>query len=422
MDHRFCIALLTTMVLPTLLLAEEPPASETRWSLTVTESEGIRRFSYPVHAEVPVNRTLLERGQFRLLQEGKPVPAQFSPQLDNTKGSSSVSVDFNVNHAPLEEIRYVIEYNPQGEPPRAGTEMRAEIGKDSVQVHHPGSLVFELPRNLLGLLRQVHSGRMEYLRTDSPGLFLTDKDGLHYRVGGLSPDGTATSVHVTRSGSMAAALRFDGSEVLRGGRIVSSKVEMEFPRSKSWVRVTWTMDDPNGYVAGLGAELNLHVQGEPTLVDFGAGTLVYAQLRKGKSAQLRAGSLGRTADAARPAWMTLLGDRNQLSPYVIAPPRRNVAPAEGWAHVMDRERCTAIAMAGFAEAGQESAIQIDADGRLVLRRTLAREDLPVPRGLKQLTFWLHFVPLPVQVGAATSPQAMLAPLRVAVKPLEQDRR
>ena len=37
-----------------------------------------------------------------------------------------------------------------------------------------------------------------------------------------------------------------------------------------------------------------------------------------------------------------------------------------------------------------------------------------PPGPKKITFWLHFVGMPVHVGAATSPQAMLAPLRVTV--------
>jgi hypothetical protein len=418
MDHRFRIALFAAAVLPSLLYADQQPGI-TRWSLTVTETEGIRRFGYPVHAAFAVDRVLLDRGQFRLLQNDKPVSAQFSPHRDGEKGPASVSVDFNVNHAPLEEVRYVIEYSPDGEALRPRAEMKAEIDKEAVRILHPGSLVFEMPRDLLGLLRQVRTGRTEYLRADSPGLFFADKDDIHYRAGGLCPDGTATTVRVTRSGPMAAALRFEGTEALRGGRSVSSVVEMEFPSSKSWVRVAWTVDDPNGHVAGLGAELNLNVQGEPTLVDFGAGSLVYAQLRKGRTTLMRAGSLGRKDEAAQLAWTTLLGESNQLSPYVVAPKRKDVPPAEGWAHVMDRERCTAIAVAGFADVGQESEIRIDADGRLRLGRTFARDGLAVPRGPKRLTFWLHFVPMPVHVGAATNPQAMLAPLRVEVKAEEK---
>ena len=37
---------------------------------------------------------------------------------------------------------------------------------------------------------------------------------------------------------------------------------------------------------------------------------------------------------------------------------------------------------------------------------------PLNQPKKSLRFWLHFVTTPVQVGAVTSPQSMLAPLEV----------
>jgi hypothetical protein len=423
MGRLSCIALFVATGLGFPVRADEPPPGGARWSLAVTETEGIRRFGYPVHVVVPVERALLDRGHFRLLRDGKPIPAQFAPHREGEKNLASVSVDFTVSHAPLEDILYQIEYTPESAasaPPRR--EMKAELGKDSVKMLHPGGLEFELPRDLLGLLRQVRSGKTEYLRPDSFGLFLEDKDGRRYRAGDHPPDGPAASVRVTRAGPMAVGLRFEGAEALNGGAVVKSVVETEFPSSKSWVLVAWTVNDPDGRVAGLGADLNLNVQGEPTLVDFGAGSLVYTQLRKGRSASMRAGSLGRKEDADRPAWTTWLGEGDQLAPYVVAPKRKDPPPAEGWAHVMDRERCTAVAVAAFADAGQESELRIDADGRLRIGRTFARGETAVPRGPKRLTFWLHFVPMPVHVGAATSPQAMLAPLRVEVKALAKEKR
>jgi hypothetical protein len=68
-----------------------------------------------------------------------------------------------------------------------------------------------------------------------------------------------------------------------------------------------------------------------------------------------------------------------------------------------------VAVAGFA-AGPGAEIAVGADGRLRLWRAFAPA-----AGPKRLTFWLHFVGMPVQVGAATSPQAMLAPLHVEVR-------
>src|SRR5262249_17852919 len=183
-------------------------------------------------------------------------------------------------------------------------------------------------------------------------------------------------------------------------RSVKSVVEMEFPRSKSWVQVTWEVDDPGGEVVEMGADLNLNVQGEPTLVDLGAGALVYAALKKGQTGALRSGSEAK--------WETLLGSPGSLKPYVVG--GREAAKAEGWVHVMDRQRCTAAAVADFAAAGQPAEIVVDADGRLQLGKHFG------PAGARKITLWFHFVGMPVHVGAATSPQAMLAPLQVSVRP------
>jgi hypothetical protein len=82
---------------------------------------------------------------------------------------------------------------------------------------------------------------------------------------------------------------------------------------------------------------------------------------------------------------------------------------------MDKERCTAVALADFAADKQRSIISANADGLLQIGRTFAPQGEAAPRGRKQLRFWLHFVGMPVHVGALTSPQAMLAPLRVEVQ-------
>ena len=44
---------------------------------------------------------------------------------------------------------------------------------------------------------------------------------------------------------------------------------MTFPNSKSWVETSWRVEDPEGYVAGLGLDLRLELDPRPTLVDPG---------------------------------------------------------------------------------------------------------------------------------------------------------
>src|SRR5258708_9340410 len=175
---------------------------------------------------------------------------------------------------------------------------------------------------------------------------------------------------------------------------------MECPISKSWVRMDWTVDDPLGDVIGLGADWNLHVKGEPTLVDFGAGTSVYGQLKKGESARLRQNPIVRPKSVQR--WETFLGPDEALKPYVVSPgsttpPERD---AEGWAHVMDRERCTAVAVADFAATKEGAEITVDADGRLRIWRHFAKPGGDVPPRAKRPTFLLHFHRMPGHRGAA----------------------
>jgi hypothetical protein len=414
---------------PTAVSAAEPPRDPAAHLLrvTVAETAGIRRFGYPVNAVLRFKEPVRDVKRLRLVQSGKPVSAQFRECGDP---GGAVRLDFNVSQGPFEVRDYLVEYDRTGEPaspPRTG--LRVETTADEFRVVHPSSLQFAVPRNLLGLFRQVRVKDVEYLRPGSAGLMIRYKDEIHFRAGGFGPDGVPTQSRIVKEGPLAVTLRFDSTEALRGGRSVRSAVEMEFPLSKSWVRLTWTVDDPHGYVAGLGADLNLKVEGEPTLVDFGAGSYVYAALHRGESAILRQYAAGERAPDHRAlgSWETLVGPSAAPVPYVVGPRPRPGDPlgpllpeggkAEGWAHVMDRRRCTAVALANFAAEPGGAMIRVDADGRLQVWKDFARDGRQPPPGPKRFTCWLHFVDMPVHVGAATSPQAMLAPLEITVRPV-----
>jgi hypothetical protein len=388
------------------------PAGVLRLEVVVKESAGIRRFGYPVSVILPLAEPVSDIRRFRLLEKGKPVVAQFRPLGDTRKGIRKVSLDFNASHAPHETRTYVVEYGPKVPAgPVAARGMKVVVEDDQFRVVHSPALQFVVPRNLLGLLRAVKTAKTDYLRPDSAGLLIRYKDDILFRAGGLGPFGEPTVARVVKQGPLASTLRFESTEALRGGRSVASVVTMDFPLSKSWVKVTWTVLDPQGLVAGLGADLNLNVRGEPALVDFGAGSYVYAHLRKGQTALLRARLPRRKRNRKMSAWETLVGPTGALKPYVVG----EETAAEGWAHVMDKERCTAVALAEFAREKGEAEIAIDASGRLRIWKHFVSEGQEPPAGRKTMTFWLHFVGMPVQVGAVTSPQAMLAPLQVKVR-------
>jgi hypothetical protein len=370
-----------------------------RVTLEVKETAGIRRNGYPASATLNLEKPLkdfTEVRRFRLLDRGKVIPANFQ-----TLGSDrqSVRVAFHSTHAPLETRIYTVEYGPgveeQSETKRGlSTEQEGNV----FTVRHPGDLRFVFSQDLRGLLRRVHTGGTEYLRPDSTGLYYRG------RARGLSVIGGSNNFDELVKLRQKLLTSFGFTELI-GRQKFPTEIRLSFPLSRSWVRVDFSVEDPEGHVTALGVDLNLNIQGEPALVDFGAGTSVYTTLKKGQSAVLRSGPLENKGSG----WQVLIGPVKAPLPFVVMPPDRP-SKAEGWAHVMDKQRCTAVAVADFAQDRLRSEIVVDADGRLRCER-----EFDPKTARKTLTFWLHFVSMPVQIGAATSPQSMMNPLQVTVR-------
>jgi penicillin amidase len=386
--------------------------ADDRVLLHVRETAGIRRFGYPVSALLKLDPPAPAGTRFRLLQADVPTQAQFRPVEKGGDRLVSVSLDFDSNFTPNESRTYVVEY---GESVVAGPEpnrgMKVDESNDAWLISNGPNLVWTIPKDLAGLLRSVKTAKWDYLRAGSAGLALRLKDGQSIRIDGAGSM-WATTGTVIKDGPIDCSLRFDSRGRSRQTQEVASTVELGFPRSKSWVRVTWTIDDPQGNVAGVAADLNLQVGAGPTLVDFGVDSLVYATVPDGQVAVLEAGSIDKEQAGGRlpqPFWRTLRGRADAPEPYVTGP--EHATPVQGWAHVMDRERATAVAVEGFARDSRDR-IQVDSDGRLQIVRDYARVSVARSRSAKQLVFWLHFVPFPPHVGAVTSPQSMQAPLEV----------
>jgi hypothetical protein len=373
--------------------------------LVVRETAGLRRFSYPVHTVLP---GVALAGSFRLLKDGREVPAQFR-RVVGDDGRAGIALDFTSSLGPLESERYRVEARPAAEPamePKRGMEVDETGG--SFRVRNGKALAYVIASHLPGFLESVVNSGREYLEVGSGGLFLTYRksDGDHaVRLGGEG--GRGISGTVTRQGLFAVGLRYEGSTAVPGGAPVAAKVDLTFPSSKSWVEATWRVDDPQGVVAGLSVEIRLKLEGGPALVDVGTAATIYGVLRGRERMTLTAGSGPGLPPLDRP-WVVEKGPPDTMTVFAEAP-ALDSPPAEGWAHVMDASRCTALALADFGR-GTRDSITIDSTGRFQINRDFTGRLSPVLRGPKALRFWFHFVPMPVQVGAATSPQAMLAPL------------
>jgi hypothetical protein len=268
-----------------LLIPALAPAQVAKFR--VRETAGLRRFSFPVRASIKE-----DAGALHLLENGKAVPAQFSPLGDGT-----MDVDFNVSFGPWEVREYRVERGA-GSPPD-GTGVSVAQADRVFAVRH--GLEFDVPDNLIGLLNQVKSSKVSYLRPGSQGLLLNYKDDIEFRAGGTGHWGAATRARVTKRGPLVGGIRFESMEGLRSDRSVKSVVEMDFPRSKSWIEVRWSLDDPERWISGMMADINLLIESQPTLVDFGANNTVYAALKPGQNILLSA-----APEAGSPPWFVHL--------------------------------------------------------------------------------------------------------------------
>ena len=339
------------------------------------------------------------------------------------------SIDFHVDLAAL-ETRELSLRRVDGSESRttSGRGLSVERAAGKIHVRHP-SLQFVVNDDLGGLFERIDVAGDDYLVSGAGGLSLRLRDGreLPLVARALSPSvpgdtketDAGSSVSILKAGPLAAVLAFEVPTRLTDTITARSTVVLDFPLGKSWVRVDWTIDDPADAIAGVRADLRLRLEADdraPALADVGANGWTYAALRPGETLAYRAGQSDATT-GTRDTWRVdrVRGDR--AVSYALPAAQGTALPPQGWAHLMDGTRATAIAVDAFAAAGRD-AIELSADGSLRLARDFSPLD-GAPKSeaaAKRFTFWLHVVRSPPQVGAATSPQSMQAPPEVRIVP------
>ena len=404
-----------------LLLAVSPPslrASDELW-LEVRETAGFARRGCPVAHRLKLPRPVPRGTPFSLTDDqGAPLVAQFSPA-----GAEPLEdewwLDFSALLTPWQTRRYSVKYGEGVEAASQGTGGHRLTETDTeYQIENAPYITWKVPRDLAGLLRSVHFPPVEHLRAASPGLVLRDGAGREHVLGAGFHKG-----QVVRSGRRAVALRFEGTAAEAALAGVRSSVDLVFPSPVSWVEVDWTIDDPQGHVARLGTKLHLALdepRGDaPTLVDFETGTWTYVALAAGQAAELEAAAGANGRPQPEHGWRILRGPADRMTPFALAPAEKDQATVvprpEGWAHIMDRRRCLALAVDDFAKSADER-LTLSASGDVSLWREFStRPGVPSP-GTKRFHFWLHFVFFPPQQSAATSPRMMQTPPEVKTVP------
>src|SRR5262249_17564796 len=294
--------------------------------IEVREVSGIARAGSPVAYRLELLRAVPRATRFALLDEKRePVTAQFSPAAEGPI-PAAWWIDFNAELKPWETRRYTVRF---GEGVRAGGEGKGghqlEETDRFYKITNAPYITWTVPRDLAGLLRSVDFPPNEHLLPDSRGLVLRDREGREHVLGAGFHTG-----RVIRNGRRAVALRFTGEardEALKG---VHSTVDLIFPSPVSWVEVDWTIDDPQDRVSGMDASLPMALDAprpdSPTLVDFGAGTWVYARLAADQSAELQAPAPAEAQAPRDPAWRVLRGPAGHMTPFAVGSTARGGQP------------------------------------------------------------------------------------------------
>lgn len=383
--------------------------------IEVRETAGIRRFGYPVAIKLPAIAKSAAELRFRLIERDKPVPAQFRREAAEG-GSDAWWLDFNLSMAPHERRTLTIEYGPEVAADAETHGLELKSNPDGFEIRNGSHLTWSVGRDVASLLKSVDAGDLHYLRSDGVRLAIEGANGAIE-----ARDAQTGAPRVLRTGPLAVAIRYELSP--KAGPLAETKatVDLTFPVSKSWVQVDAEIEDPRQSVLAIRAEiaqkLAAPTEEEPTLVDFGAASLVYMSLAPGTIGKLRASTAAGpsntdTPDSPRRSWEVLRGKRELLEPFVVQPAGVDRAAAEGWAHVMDRRRCLALAVDEFGLRDTDS-IEVAAEDDVALSRRFAAIE-GASSVSKHFRFWLHFVGFPPHVTAATSPQAMLSPLSVRI--------
>ena len=208
-----------------------------------------------------------------------------------------------------------------------------------------------------------------------------------------------------KRGPFSVVVQYTGRLPLTADYAVEYATIVEMPNSKTWVKISTTIADPDKRVRELSFHTPLALGAQPWTWDFGTGSWSYGLLRSRSESVTLSQSVG-LAQATK--WEILSGPKGSEQPYELSGGRRP-AVAEGWGHIQDQSEAIAFAIPDFgAEAGTYSTT-LDGDGQLSFRWAPAH---PLPH--LQLTVYEHFVASPVPVGAVTSPVSMLNPLVVSV--------
>jgi hypothetical protein len=348
-----------------------------------------------VNTRVPFEQgRLRDVSHARLMINGAEAPVQFTIESAWPDGSAQwLDVDFNASLGAGEEATAQLEYGDDVKATATARGLSVTEDTDAIQV---GNVRFG--KALSPLLLSVKY-RQEDIGPGINGFALTDAAGVTHD----AKDVEGLTAEVLRHGPLYVVIRYTG-RVSIGAARVAFTVLAEMPNSKTWVKVTTTIEDPDRRVRELSFHTPLALTTFPKTWDFGTGSWSYGFFRAAPEAASLTQTIGTSS-----SWQIRSGAKGQ---EVLAERASGSRPAiaEGWGHIQDAKEAIAVAIGGFGDQAGTYTMSVDGDGQASYRFAPAQ-----PQTRLSLTVYQHFVATPVPVGAVTSPVAMMHPLVVTVQ-------
>ena len=372
------------------LAVEAQEKSPRHVAIQVRETAGIRRFGYPVTAVIPLPPGAIQTTkQTRLVTaEGKSIAAQTTAIAKHSDGSlQQIEVDFNLSPGPLEVSNLKLEYGAGVaaiEPKQGLTFAESE---ETFQVS-----AYTIRKDARPLISSVRYGR-EYLRPG--GLEVV---AWRERVE-LPLHAAKRNWTVEKQGPFQVRLRCDG--VYAGqekGSEVPFSLTLEFVSSKSWIGLRHSLQPtaPTNQQVELGIVGDFKLDGR-LLWDSDCSYWLYGVLEAGEQMNFAQSGDG---------WSCKLGKVGQETLY--AGNTSENKRARGWGHFQEAGENGNVVAFGFggSASASEYSFNLSGDGKLLMRGTAS------PSKAAQLDAFFHFIPVPTQHTARTSPAAMMSPLQV----------
>lgn len=367
--------------------------------IEVSETTGIRRTEYPVTARVDLPRGALREASNARLKLTEDVIAQFTAETSWDDGSvRALSVDFNVSLGPAERRRYTLEFGPdvKSAAPAGRGGLSVTEDADAIQV---GSIRFG--RSGSPLVVAANYVKMNFIGTGRNGISVTDAAGTQHDLSGAQD----VKLDIVKRGPLKVLLRYTGRLPLDQASAAPFVLTMEMPNSKSWLKISAIVQDPSRRLRAIAFDSPLAFSALPFTWDFGTENGTYGAFRNATDTAVLTQTVNQKGAAG---WMVRTGPQGgTLNDYESSP---NGRAASGWGHLLDARGAVAFGFADFAREQGVYRIALGGNGQASFSFEPSR-----PGTEHHLTVYQHFVSTPVPIGAATSPTAMLSPLKVDVK-------